>query len=73
MNSNFREIDEFFDVGALRVMYMLHHPGGLSIPMNIVKILSSYMHGSYPALRCTIAIRHLELDLASLIVRHLDN
>ena len=35
MDSNFREMDEFFDVGALRVMYMLHHPGGLSISMDI--------------------------------------
>ena len=31
------------------------------------------MHDSYLTLICTIAIWHLELDLASLEARHLDN
>ena len=38
-----------------------------------IKILLTYMHDSYPALRYIVATRHLELDLASLVVRHLDS
>ena len=38
-----------------------------------VKTLLSYIYDSYSTLRYTIAIRYLELDLASLVIRYLDS
>ena len=40
---------------------------------DFIKILLCYIYDSYSTLICTIVTRYLELNLAFLVVKHLDN